>query len=239
MSVFQFKQFNVLQARSSMKVGTDSVVLGCLCEVDTAKQVLDIGTGTGLLSLMVAQRNSNCTIDAVEINADAATEAKQNINNSKWNDRITLYNKSIQEYAVSKDAIYDLVICNPPYFEVEKSYAIASQARTNARQTQSLSFDELINCVQKLLTNEGSFWMILPTQEAQLFLAKASDKLYLTKQILIYPKPNKIANRVVLQLKKSKGNTLHETITLYTEQGLPDEAYKNLTREFYTGNQFQ
>ncbi|MBW7846124.1 MAG: methyltransferase, partial [Bacteroidia bacterium] len=85
MSVFQFKQFNVLQARSSMKVGTDSVVLGCLCEVDTAKQVLDIGTGTGLLSLMVAQRNSNCTIDAVEINADAATEAKQNINNSKWN----------------------------------------------------------------------------------------------------------------------------------------------------------
>ncbi|MBW7845475.1 MAG: hypothetical protein H3C45_07505, partial [Bacteroidia bacterium] len=158
---------------------------------------------------------------------------------SKWNDRITLYNKSIQEYAVSKDAIYDLVICNPPYFEVEKSYAIASQARTNARQTQSLSFDELINCVQKLLTNEGSFWMILPTQEAQLFLAKASDKLYLTKQILIYPKPNKVANRVVLQLKKSKGNTLHETITLYTEQGLPDEAYKNLTREFYTGNQFQ
>jgi tRNA1Val (adenine37-N6)-methyltransferase len=173
-SVFHFKQFTINQDKCAMKVGTDAVLLGAWVKIDSAKFILDIGTGTGIIALMIAQKAHNAIIDAIDVEEGAYLQASENVSDCDWKDRINVKKESLQSYALHKELgkQYDLIVSNPPYF-VDASKP-NTEARTTARHTDAnLSFDELINGVLKLIKPDGRFCAILPYTEGYLFIEKA------------------------------------------------------------------
>jgi tRNA1Val (adenine37-N6)-methyltransferase len=236
---FVFKQFKVKQQQSAMKIGTDSVLLGCLAEVEDAQQILDIGTGTGLLALMCAQR-SDAVIDAVEIDTQAAAEAQFNFKSSNWRSRLQTHHQSIQNFTLICQKLYDVVICNPPYFIKDSNFSIDDKQRSIARHDAVLPLNDLAQYAYQLLKDDGSFWLILPTHEAQLFSSYAIQSgLFLKQQIVLYPKANKSANRVIQQWCKYETTTINDSFIIYELNGAPTLAYKKIAQAFYIGKQFQ
>src|SRR5688572_25791334 len=153
-SHFRFKQFTVSHARSTMKVGTDAVLLGAWVSVDQAQSILDIGTGNGTIALMLAQRSSEvASIEAVEIEATDALQAEENFKNSPWHAKIELHHTSIQNFFPQKK--YDLIVSNPPYFN--NSHRPPNERRHQARHTITLPYHELIDATVRLLNNGGKF----------------------------------------------------------------------------------
>ncbi|OKL39395.1 tRNA1(Val) (adenine(37)-N6)-methyltransferase [Pontibacter flavimaris] len=183
-SYFQFKQFRVEQDRCAMKVCTDSCVFGAYVEVGEAQRILDIGTGTGLLSLMVAQR-SGASIDAVEINPEAQQQAQENFAASPWSERLHLHQQSLQEFARQERPKYDLILSNPPFFL--SSLKSPDAARNTAKHTGELLFEDILFFAQQHLTEQGRLYLLLPPAEALYFagLAKASD-LYLQEALQVF-----------------------------------------------------
>lgn len=239
MSEFVFKQFTVIQQHSAMKIGTDSVLLGCLAQVEDAKNILDIGSGTGLLALMCAQR-SDAVIDAVEIDAQAAAEAQFNFKSSKWSNRLHTHHQSLQNFTFNCQKLYDVVICNPPYYVKDSNFSIDDKQRSIARHSVDLPLNELVNNVVRLLHDSGSFWLILPTHEAQIFTNYAIQSgLFLKQQIELYPKANKPANRFVQQWIKQPDELSKSNFIIYELNGEPTSAYKKIAQAFYIGKQFQ
>jgi tRNA1Val (adenine37-N6)-methyltransferase len=239
MSEFTFKQFTVKQQNSAMKIGTDSVLLGCLVEVEYAQQILDIGTGTGILALMCAQRSS-ATIDAVEIDEQAALEADYNFKKSKWSNRLNLHHQPLQTFVNTCVCLYDVIISNPPYFIKNSNFSIEDEQRSKARHDADLPLNDLAKYARQLLKDEGSFWLILPTQEAQLFQNYASEAGFFLKQrTLLFSKANKSSNRVIQQWCKHQTTTTNNSFVIYEPNGEPTLAYKKIAQEFYIGKQFQ
>lgn len=239
MSVFVFKQFALKQELSAMKVGTDSVLLGCLCEPASATNILDIGTGTGLLALMMAQRSNAAQIDAVEIDETAALEAIENVQASPWAARIRVHVKSIQEFAQTCQKRYDCIITNPPYYEQDSNHHITDEMRTTARQTAQLGFEQLAEVMAQLLAADGTAWMILPTKEALHFREMAVKAgLFLHQEINIQPNAQKAVNRVIMAFGRLPKNTIQQHMVIYESNGQPTEQYKQLAKDFYTGKQF-
>ena len=159
---FKFKQFTVSHENSAMKVGTDSVLLGCLAVNKKAQHALDIGTGSGLLALMMAQQ-SEAQIKAVEINQEACIDASFNFKHSSWANRIELFNKPIQTFCENNYLNYfDWILSNPPYFEEEENFEIQTDSRKTARQNTSLSFKDLLAAIAYLLNSNGMAAMVLP-----------------------------------------------------------------------------
>ncbi|MCX2738858.1 tRNA1(Val) (adenine(37)-N6)-methyltransferase [Pontibacter anaerobius] len=181
---FQFKQFRVEQDRCAMKVCTDSCVFGAYVEVREAQQVLDVGTGTGLLALMVAQR-SEASIDAVEINPEAQLQAQENFSASPWSARLQLFPQSLQEFAKQEHSKYDVILSNPPFFL--SSLKSPDAAKNMAKHTGELLFEDILYFAQQHLTEQGKLHLLLPPAEAVYFakLAKASD-LYLQEVLQVY-----------------------------------------------------
>lgn len=239
MSIFRFKQFSIAQHQSAMKLGTDSVLLGCLVEAQQNCKLLDIGTGTGILALMMAQR-FNAIVDAVEVDDLAAQEAEINVKNSNWHKQITIHHQPIQQFAQQQqNTSFDVIISNPPYYNKQAQTLIANTSRSNARQTGLLSYKELVASVVLLLNHDGIFWLILPANCMEFFLQEAKNfGLYLQQQINIYPKPNKECNRVVLALAKNASPIEILEIIVYNIDGSPSSDHKKLTVDFYTGKQF-
>ncbi|MFD2248095.1 tRNA1(Val) (adenine(37)-N6)-methyltransferase [Pontibacter ruber] len=183
-SYFQFKQFRVEQDKCAMKVCTDSCVFGAYVDVNSAKRILDIGAGTGLLSLMVAQR-SGASIDAVEINPEAQEQAKENFSQSPWADRLMLYPMSLQEYAQETRAIYDVIFSNPPFFL--SSLKSENAAKNTAKHTGDLLFEDILTFAQQHLTSQGKLYLLLPPAEAQHFSDLARNhNLYLIETLEVY-----------------------------------------------------
>lgn len=241
MSEFVFKQFTVKQEKNAMKIGTDAVLLGCLAEWNHQPEtILDIGTGTGILSLMMAQR-CDAHIDAVEYEPEAATEALYNITQSKWAHRIHIHQQRIQDYTKTCPVKYDLIVSNPPYYPKQHNTNITNSARSTARHDEELSFSELVNCMVELLKPEGFCWVILPAQEAENFLQEASNvSLHLIKKTNLLPKANKTCNRVIMQLSLNKPQQISESnFIIYNLDNSPSLAYKQASHLFYTGKQFQ
>jgi tRNA1Val (adenine37-N6)-methyltransferase len=188
---------------------------------------------------MCAQK-SNANIDAVEIDEYAAEEANSNFKNSKWYNRLTMHQKSIQVYAQTCNKMYDILICNPPYYIKDKNYNINNQQRSKARHDTNLPFNELAQNAQKLLHNNGSFWLILPVKEAQIFVNNAiKNGLFLQQEISIQPNKNKPTNRVIQKWVKQVCVTIKKDFIVYELDGLPTLAYKNIAQNFYTGKQYQ
>ena len=229
---FQFKQFLINQDQCAMKVGTDSVLLGCLVTINNAVNCLDIGTGTGILSLMLAQRNNALQIDAIEIDEQAFLQANNNFSSSKFSHQIQAHCCALQSFAPNNK--YDLIISNPPYFVSKNNFSIANIQRAKARHDNDLSFEDLIHSVIKLLSETGKFILILPIAEAITFKELAIQKgLFLNKEIFIKPKPSKEPNRIIIEFSMLQKEKITEEFVIYNDDNSQTEAYKNITSEFY------
>lgn len=239
---FVFKEFEVMQSNCAMKVGTDAVLLGAWCNLSQTGNILDIGTGTGIIAIMAAQR-STAFIDAIEIDEEAYLQALDNCKKSKWGERITVHHISFQKFTPRNFQKYDVIVTNPPYFS--NSVQAASESRTVARHTCSLNFEELIQGTASLLNPAGSFATILPLTEAECFLAIAKRYgLYPGRITYVKTTCSKPAKRILMQFGFQKAIPAEDTLIIEDEVQAEDceikqrfysSEYKNLTRSFYLG----
>jgi tRNA1Val (adenine37-N6)-methyltransferase len=194
---FSFKQFTVYHDKCAMKVGIDGVLLGAWTDVENSNAILDIGTGTGLIALMLAQRG-NGTVEAIDIDPNAVLQAKENITNSPWADRIHVHETSLQQFAENSTKRYDLIVSNPPYFV--NSTKAPAENRSAARHTDTLSHEELIRNARILLKRTGRISIILPVIEGIKCIEYALQLgLYCTKHVTVFPKPTAAAKRLLLE----------------------------------------
>ncbi len=194
--MFQFKKFTIQQDKCAMKVGTDGVLLGAWTPIDNNPySILDIGAGTGLLALMMAQRTDAEQIDAVEIDADAHEQAVENFENSPWGDRLFCYHADLETFANEMEEEYDLIISNPPFYS--EDYRTNDTQRDTARFQESLPFDLLIEAVDYFLSEKGIFSVIIP--------AKEEDKLiYLAAEFGLYPlQVTRVRGHAEAEIKRS------------------------------------
>jgi tRNA1Val (adenine37-N6)-methyltransferase len=229
---FHFKKFSIAHDRCIHKVGTDGVLLGAWVDITGCKNILDIGTGSGVIALMLAQRtDENVKIDAIEIEKQDADQAIENVNASSWRDRITIHNMAVQNFSPPDQ--YDLIVSNPPYFV--KSYLPPNERRTQARHTSSLSFEELLSCAMRLLKNNGRLAIILPDQEGLQFISLAAQlSLYCNRKSAFRTRRHKPVERWLLEFSSSKTRTTESEILLYEDQSDQWSAdYKALTKDFY------
>ncbi len=230
---FAFKQFVIKQECSAMKVGTDAVLLGAWIKPNGAKTILDIGTGTGVIALMLAQK-SKAKIVAIDIDKSSADEAHYNINASRFKDQVEVINIPFQDFIKTYSAKFDLIVTNPPYFV--GSLPSSQVNRTNARHTSTLSFDDLIKGVKTVLDPRGKFCLILPKTEALQFRAMAElEGFHLSKLMRVRTRADKEEEkRQLLQFEITPSEFSEETLVI-EEGGRHEftEAYKMLTKDFY------
>lgn len=228
--MFQFKQFVIHQEHTPMKVGTDGVLLGAWAELEEATSILDIGTGTGLLSLMAAQRNAQARIDALEIEPAACREAAHNIQISPWAERIRLYPQALQAFFPAIG--YDCILCNPPFF-VDSTPA-PDCGRSLARHADTLPHSELIVHADRLLTPHGKLQVILPVEEARQFITYAGRyHLFPRKITRVHPNPGKAPKRLLLQLTRQSLPPVETDLVIELSRHQYSKEYIALTRKFY------
>jgi tRNA1Val (adenine37-N6)-methyltransferase len=231
MDIFNFKKFSVEQDNTKMKIGTDGVLLGAWTPLYHPKRILDIGTGTGVIALMLAQRNSETIIDAVEIDQSSYLQAKQNFSSSPWHERLNIYHSSIQDYSNLTNWKYDLIVSNPPFFS--NSTPSIHESNNLVKHTLFLSHDDLIKSVDHLLLEEGIFSVIIPVQESSNFISKSRDYGLFPRNITrIRSKESKPVTRLLISFSKLAINEL----ILLNESTLRNdrtEAYQKLTEDFY------
>ncbi|WP_018108600.1 tRNA1(Val) (adenine(37)-N6)-methyltransferase [Bacteroides propionicifaciens] len=227
---FRFKQFTVWHDRCAMKVGTDGVLLGAIAPIYNKSNVLDVGTGSGLIALMLAQRNSTAEITAIELDADAAQQARENFDKSPWATRLTLHNLNFKYF--NHPDKFDLIVSNPPYFV--NSLLSPSIAKNAARHTEGLSFTDLLSGVARLLTDEGIACFILPIEAKDNFTAIAQSlKLNLTRCIQIQTNLGGKIRRVILEFQFKESDLVEEDLLIEIERHKYSSAYIELTKEFY------
>jgi tRNA1Val (adenine37-N6)-methyltransferase len=232
-SFFKFKQFVVHQDLAAMKVGTDGVLLGAWASALHVKDILDIGTGTGLIALMLAQRNHAAQIDALEIDANACEQARLNFKQNEWMYRLRVIEDNLQHYSRSASKKYDLLVSNPPFFN--NALKNECQKKALARHTDSLSFQDLLHGVKLLLQPNGLFCVVLPADEKEKFIHLAiKEGLFLKNILLVKPTPVKQPKRVLMEFSFHKLE-VSEHIMVVEEFGRHgySEAYKELTKDFY------
>ncbi|QGY43855.1 DUF2400 family protein [Maribellus comscasis] len=229
---FWFKQFLVIQEKAAMKVGTDGVLLGAWIDVQNEQKILDIGTGTGVIALMLAQRTL-AQITGIEIEKNAAEEAGQNCKNSPWPQRIQIKHTSFQDFAKTADFNFDLIISNPPFFTNDKKSKDNKLAI--AKHNDLLSFDELLSGSDKRLKDTGKLAVILPVSQAKKLIEKANQKgLHLIRLTEVKPTPDKEANRFLMEFSKSYAEIKKDGLTIFEKGGKNfSTTYKNLTKDFY------
>lgn len=239
--MFTFKQFVIEQDKCAMKVGTDGVLLGAWAELPfipnthhPIPRILDIGTGTGLVALMMAQRYTDALIDAVEIDADAAGQAKENVERSSFSSRVNVFESSIQSFAESVTIRYDAIVSNPPFFE--KSLKNPDEQKARARHTDTLSYRDLLRVVCKLLKDDGNVSVILPTGNPLMkFIQEAGCQGFLlSRQTLIKTAEKKDPKRCLVELRKCRKDAFRiEEVILMNNDNSRSEWYLNLTKDFY------
>lgn len=228
--IFQFKQFAIRQDRTPMKVGTDGVLLGAWANLENADSVLDIGTGTGLIALMAAQRNSSARIDALEIEPDAYRQACENIGNSPWPQRINVIQTALQDY--DPGLLYDSIVCNPPFFT--DSTKAPDKGRSLARHCDTLPHTELVENIARLLKPDGNFCVILPVGEALDLMAYAFPfQLYPERITQVIPNPGKPPKRYLIKFISTPVSTCKDEIIVELSRHEYSEEYQKLTRDFY------
>ncbi|MRT94640.1 tRNA1(Val) (adenine(37)-N6)-methyltransferase [Ancylomarina sp. 16SWW S1-10-2] len=231
---FQFKQFRINQEGSAMKVGTDGVLLGAWANVEKAKSFLDIGTGTGLIAIMLAQRTNNSSkIDAVEIDNSSYQQAVNNFDDCPWNDRIKAFHASFQYFVANTSSKYDCIVSNPPYFI--NSLKAKDESRTQARHADGLPFEDLIEGTKNLLNPEGKFSVILPVKEGNYFIRIACIAGFsLSKKIEVLPNPGKIAKRLLIELTLANQDTIETQLCVENGQRhVYSPEYIELCKDFY------
>jgi tRNA1Val (adenine37-N6)-methyltransferase len=232
-SAFAFKQFNVKQDKCAMKVGTDAVLLGSWIQPNGSTHILDIGTGTGVIALMLAQKTS-ASIVGIDIDGIATQQAQENVDESKFKNSITLFNSSFQDFVKTTSLKFQLIVSNPPFFE--QSLKSSDEKRSNARHADVLPFEDLLDGVIKLLDEKGKFCLILPTLEAEKFRGMAQKKgLFLSKLLRVKSRVDKdIDKRHLMQFEFTPTEFSEETMAIEEdERHSYTQAYKELTKPYY------
>jgi tRNA1Val (adenine37-N6)-methyltransferase len=230
---FTFKQFTIRQDRCAMKVGTDGVLLGAWVNVKNADRILDVGTGTGLIAIMMAQRSA-ATIDAVEIDDQAFRQATENIASCPWKDRINIYNASFQHFAAINTIRYDRVVSNPPYFR--NSLKPPVKSRSMARHDETFSYEGLLYHAARISTPEGRLAVIVPADEMDFLTYSASFQgLYLSRLLRVRPVAGKPYSRCLAEFTHKQTDVLQEDELTIREKGSSGftARYKALTKEYY------
>lgn len=231
-SWFQFQQFKIHQDRCAMKISTDAILLGSMADAHNPSRILDIGTGTGVIALMLAQRFADAKITGVELDTDAASQAIENMSQSPFASRLALWHGRIQDF--SEEEKFDLIVSNPPYFP---DHLKSSDAKRNkALHTDSLSFEELIQKARKLLKDQGKFWIILPPRQLEDWKAQAGDAgFFEDKNIAVYDRDGKPILRVVASFSLQNLPPSKTEIVLKGAEGAYTESYKKLLSGFLLG----
>ena len=226
---FTFKQFHIEIGECGMPVSTDGVLLGAWANIENSLSIIDIGCGTGLLSLMCAQREPLSHIDAVELMPAATRVAQKNIDHSPWHDRIQLFHQDILTYLPEKK--YDAIICNPPYFN--NGEQSQKGERSFARHTDALSFADLLSQSKKLLSPKGQASFILPLFEGTKFIEIAkNDGFHLTQLTQVKTTEKKEVSRLLIELSLFPYDFQENTLIIHSKSGYSD-AFIELTRGFY------
>jgi tRNA1Val (adenine37-N6)-methyltransferase len=232
--MFQFKQFSVQQDQCAMKIGTDSVLLGAWTPVDNNPyNILDIGAGTGILALMLAQRTSAEQIDALEIDENAYEECVGNFENSPWNDRLFCFHAGLDEFVEEPEDEYDLIVSNPPFFS--EDYYSRNEQRDQARFQNALPFKDLIEAAALLLSENGIFSVIIPYKEETKFLDLAAEtELYPIKLTRVKGSETSEIKRSLLAFSRNKVDDFPiDELIIETSRHVYTEEYIALTKDFY------
>lgn len=235
---FNFKQFKIEQDRCAMKVGTDGVLLGAWADVSGAHTVLDVGSGTGVIAIMIAQRTAqseNVQVHAVEIDEAAYSQSKENMAESPFAERLQVFNDSIQNFAKASPRQYDLIVSNPPFFT--GGTFSSNQDKTNVRHTVKLPHSDLLNATRQLLAKDGRFCVILPLIEGLRFIEIAQTYgFHCTKKTEVHTLTNKPIERLLLQFEFNAQTTIYDNIVILNSDTRNDytDTYKALTSEFFT-----
>ena len=216
-----------------MKIGTDGILIGAWVNVSNKFRALDIGSGTGIISIMLCQRNLNLVLDSVELSPSAIIDAKINIESCNWSNRIKLFHQDLKDFHPHSN--YDLIVSNPPYFK--ESLEPSNSERSKARHQNDLKLEDILKFSKQNLSKDGSLNIILPFEqkkEAKEFAKKYG--LISIRECTVYPKPNKAPHRILIAFSKTKNKQVMKEYLVIEENGRHNysEDYKKLTREFYT-----
>jgi tRNA1Val (adenine37-N6)-methyltransferase len=232
---FNFRQFSINQSGTVFRVGTDGVLLGAWAETAGASTVLDIGTGTGLIAIMIAQREPDAVITAIEPDRDSFDTAMMNISASPWTDRIEAKNLTLKKFTESTDQKFDLIVSNPPYFT--GSLRNRDEIKAGFRHSFSLPHDELVNSALHLLSENGILSLILPYAEGTLFVAEAAFAgLYCCRMTRVKPLPRSPVNRLLLEFSRTRITPSLKILTIgHPSSGGHSKDYIEIVKEFYPG----
>ncbi len=229
---FHFKQFSIAQDRCAMKVGTDGVLLGAWAKMPEGGQsALDIGTGTGVIALMLAQRFSEVQVKGIDIDESAAKQAEENFRTSPFTHQLSVEQVALQDFQT--DEKYDYIVSNPPFFT--NGILPENKQRQLARHFTDFSLELLFDKVSTLLAARGIFSIIMPISEQENILKTARENgLYCQESCVVYPNPNKAAKRILLSFSFQKRERVHSTLTIETDiRHHYTSEYKELLKDFY------
>jgi len=230
---FNFKKFSIHQNNAAMKIGTDGILIGAWVNISKKFKALDIGSGTGIISIMLCQRNLNLELDSIELSPSAIMDSKINIENCNWSNRIKLFHQDLKDF--HPDSNYDLIVSNPPYFK--ESLQPYNSERSKARHQNNLKLEDILKFSNQNLSKDGSLNIILPFEqksEAKEFAKKYG--LNSIRECAVHPKPNKDPHRILIEFSNTENKQVMKESLVIEENGRHNysEDYKKLTREFYT-----
>lgn len=231
---FRFKQFEVAQDSTAMKVNSDGVLLGAWARTENAKTILDIGTGTGVIALMSAQKSNDAKIVGIEVDQDSCKQAEQNFSKSPWAKNLSLVSDSIQKYGKESDLKFDHIISNPPFFS--GGTLSENQPKNIVRHTVKLSHGDLLLAIRRLLSKEGRVSIILPVIEGLRFIEIVERyRFHITRKTLMRPRAAKPAERILFEFTQVEtANCEENEIVMYLDDSKEyTPAYRELTQEFY------
>ena len=231
--VFRFKQFQVVNDKTAMKVGTDGVLLGAWCNVASARRVLDVGTGCGVIALMVAQHNSEARIDAVEIDKDSADEAAMNFSCSPWADRLHVEHVDFNDFATHAGVgVYDLIVSNPPFFT--NGILPPEASRMSARHTQNLTYGQLLNNAGKLLADGGKIALITPSDNIKEIIEECVfNNLNISRKVNVVSVEGFAPKRVLWELVNYPCSMHESELVIEASPGVFSDEYIALCKDFY------
>lgn len=230
--MFHFKQFSIDDSCCAMKIGTDGVLLGAWSNVDGVNSVLDVGTGSGLIALMIAQKTENTIITGIDIDEQAIIQARENIGRSIWVERMSVMKCDFNNPVELDGLKFDLIISNPPFFS--EDIRSADEKRNMARNTVSLPISNLINNSDTLLDENGRLTLVMPPELAAMAIGEAAmHSLFLTKRCDVLTKPDTPAKRTLLEFSRTITQTKRTTLSIYDNDGTYSSCFKQLTQDFY------
>ncbi len=229
-NIFRFKQFEVDQIDCAMKINTDGVLLGAMAQHENPKRILDIGTGTGVIALMLAQRFPEAQVHAVEIDEQASATAGKNFHNSVFRRQLSVNNVAIAQY--NNPEKFDLVVSNPPFFV--NDYKNAEPKKEMARHASHTFFKELIEKVNELLSENGCFWFVLPVKQSEELVQRGKEYgLFLQKLIKLHSDETKPEFRRIVCLGREKTDLVEEDFMIYESEKKYTKAYEVLLKDFF------